>query len=143
MTNEETMETSRVETVGSMLRDARLALGLEVRDLAALTKIQGAMIQFLEEDRFEEFPAEVFARGFVRACARELRLDEDEVVALYRQQTGATAQTTPIVVEAAAPTETATQWFDTSTFGVRPVRPRLLGGQWCRDGRGLPARGLL
>ena len=61
----------------------------------------------------------MFARGFVRSCARELRLDEDEIVALYRQQTGATAQPALVVAEAPARSEITSQWFDSSTFGVR------------------------
>lgn len=119
MTNESNIQTE-TRTVGAMLRDARLARGLEVRDLASLTKIQPSMITFLEEDRFEEFSAEVFARGFVRSCARELRMDEDAVLEQYLAQTGATTHTIEIV-EAPAPERRADRWLDTSSFGTRAV----------------------
>ena len=74
-------------SVGEQLRQAREASGLSYRDLAVVTKIQASMLQYLEEDRFEEFPAEVFCRGFLRNYARELRLDEDEIIDQYLRQT--------------------------------------------------------
>lgn len=84
-------------TVGVVLRERREALGLTHRDLAAITRIQAAHLQYLEEDRFGEFPAEVFARGFVRNYARELRLDADAIVEAYDAQTGRAVTTIPIV----------------------------------------------
>lgn len=118
MTNGTNIETAPTQTVGTMLRDARVARGLNVRDLAALTKIQPSMIVFLEEDRFEEFSAEVFARGFVRSCARELRMDEDTVLELYRQQTGGRS-THVEIIEAPASESRDDRWLDTSSFGLR------------------------
>jgi cytoskeletal protein RodZ len=81
---------NQTPTVGSLLRQNREDLGLTLRDLAAVTKIQSHMLQCLEEDRFEEFPAEVFCRGFLRSYARELRMDDAAVIELYLQQRGLT-----------------------------------------------------
>lgn len=80
--------SAEVGSVGEALRERREALGLTHRDLSAITKIQIAHLQYLEEDRYEEFPAEVFARGFLKNYARELRLDADAIVARYDEQTG-------------------------------------------------------
>jgi cytoskeleton protein RodZ len=75
-------------SVGSMLRAERERRGLTHKELAGVTRIQQHLLGYLEEDRFGEFPAEVFARGFLRNYARELGLDEREVVERYLEQTG-------------------------------------------------------
>lgn len=98
MTNE--AQTSAVLSVGERLRAARAARGLELRDMAAVTKIQSGLLADLEGDRFDEFPAEVFARGFLKNYARELRLDEDEILEQYRAQLGlGTRAPVAVVVE--------------------------------------------
>ena len=84
-------------TVGQRLRLRRDELGLTIRDVAAITKIQASHLGYLEEDRFEEFPGEVFARGFLKNYARELRLDEAAMLEAYERQTGRT--TTAVVIE--------------------------------------------
>lgn len=99
-TEETNLTLESALTVGQMMRSAREALGLQHRDLAAVTKIQPAMLKFIEEDRFEEFPAEVFARGFVRNYARELRLDVAAVMAAYDVQRGALRK--PVAAEPVA-----------------------------------------
>lgn len=75
-------------TVGERLLEAREASGLSLRDLSAETSIQSHLLSLLEQDRFSEFPAEVIARGFLRNYARQLGLDEADIVAHYLTQTG-------------------------------------------------------
>lgn len=94
--------SSPASSVGQTLRDARIASGLSHRDLAATTRIPAHLLECLEANRFDEFPAEVFARGFLRNYARELRLDDNHVLDLYRSQRGL-----KIAVSAAATTATA------------------------------------
>jgi transcriptional regulator with XRE-family HTH domain len=100
-TEEILMPVDTTLTVGQTLKAAREALGLQYRDLAAVTKIQPAMLKYMEEDRFEEFPAEVFARGFLRNYARELRLDAAKLLADYDAQRGTRRPTA--VIEASVP----------------------------------------
>ena len=57
-------------------------------DLSAETSIQSHLLSLLEQDRFSEFPAEVIARGFLRNYARQLGLDEQDIIAHYLTQTG-------------------------------------------------------
>lgn len=108
-------------SVGEALRVRREALGLTHRDLSAVTKIQVAHLRYLEEDRFDEFPAEVFARGFLKNYARELRLDEGAILDAYTAQTGHGAITIPIVEaeapEASAITQTEGRFAHPSTTG--------------------------
>lgn len=93
------MNTNR--TVGTLLRETREANGQSLRDLAAITRIQASMLTCLEEDRYEEFPAEVFARGFLRSYSRELGLDEADVLDMYHQQRGSRPER--VVVQQQAP----------------------------------------
>lgn len=97
----DTTETT-VKTVGQSLRQARMELGLTLKDLAAVTKIQASLLQHLEDDQFDEFPAEVFARGFLKNYARELRLDVDSVLSQYHAQRGTNGPVKVTVVEEAS-----------------------------------------
>lgn len=79
---------SHAMTVGQTLRHARESLGLTIRDMAEITRIQNVWLECIEHDRYDEMPAEVFIRGFLRNYTRELRLDEDVIFDQYLAQTG-------------------------------------------------------
>ncbi len=70
------------------VRDAREHRGYSVSELAAITRIAPRLIISLEADEYDGFPAEVFIRGFLRNCARELALDADSLVNRYLQHRG-------------------------------------------------------
>ena len=115
--NTQPTETATL-TVGERLRERRVELGLTIRDLASITKIQASHLQYLEEDRYEEFPAEVFARGFLRNYAKELRLDEADIVDAYETQTGRASVIIPVVdLTPARSVETEGRFADASTIG--------------------------
>jgi cytoskeleton protein RodZ len=52
--------------LGSTLREARTRQGLELRDAAEATRIRVKFLAALEDERFGELPAEVYARAFLR-----------------------------------------------------------------------------
>ena len=54
--------------------------------LAMATKIPRSSLALLEEDRFDELPGMVFAKGFLRCCARTLGLEEDTVLGLLYER---------------------------------------------------------
>jgi cytoskeleton protein RodZ len=78
--------------LGEELRDARFALGLSVEDIAASLRIRRPYLVALEEGRVRDLPAPAYAVGFVRAYARALGLDEDEVVRRFREASGPAVQ---------------------------------------------------
>jgi hypothetical protein len=78
----------RVETPGTMVRQAREARGMSLLDLSAATRIPRATLEHIEVDAFEELPAEVFIRGFLRNVARELRLNGQDVIDVYERYSG-------------------------------------------------------
>lgn len=60
---------------GPRLRRSRLRRGLELDRIAEITKISPTYLRFLEEERFEALPANVYVRGFVKAYASCVGLD--------------------------------------------------------------------
>lgn len=81
----------RLETPGEVLRRAREARGMTIGELSTITRITPRLLTSLENDAYEDFPAEVFVRGFLKNCARELELDPDELVELYCAEAGVSA----------------------------------------------------
>lgn len=68
---------------GSRLRRARLRRGIELDQIASVTKINPTYLRFLEEERFDDLPAPVYVRGFLGAYARCVGLDTRTVVPSY------------------------------------------------------------
>ena len=52
------------------LRRWRIARGIELDQIASVTKISVSYLRSLEEERFDALPATVYVRGFVTAYAR-------------------------------------------------------------------------
>jgi len=63
------------------LRDTRVLAGLSMADVERDTRINRAYIEAIEDGRFGDIPAPIYARGFVRSYARYLGLDPEESVA--------------------------------------------------------------
>ncbi len=68
---------------GPRLRRARLRRGIDLHDIAVMTKISSTYLECLEEGRFDLLPARVYVRGFVASYARALGLDSDRVTRAY------------------------------------------------------------
>ncbi|MFB6373483.1 MAG: helix-turn-helix domain-containing protein [Bradymonadaceae bacterium] len=71
-----------------MVREARKSLGLSLADVAAMTRIPKTMLKHLESDRYDEYSAEVFARGHLRNYAREVQLEPEIVLQAFDRYTG-------------------------------------------------------
>ena len=88
MKNRENSTVSLVETPGTTLRRARERSGRTIDEIAAVTRISANHIRNLEADNYQELPAEVFVRGFLRNCAKEIDLDAEDLVDQYRRHAG-------------------------------------------------------
>lgn len=85
---------------GARLKREREQRGVTLEDISVSTKINTRMLQAIEEDHFEQLPGGIFNKGFVRAYARQLRLDEDEIIGQYLQASGEeAAPVLPEVIE--------------------------------------------
>jgi cytoskeleton protein RodZ len=73
---------------GEKLRREREKRSITLEQISLSTKIGTRMLHALEEDRFNQLPGGIFNKGFVRAYARHLGLDEDQTVAEYLEASG-------------------------------------------------------
>src|SRR4051812_27764815 len=90
--------------LGAELRDARMALGLSIEDLAQSLRIRRVYLAALEEGRVRDLPAPAHAVGFVRPYARSLGLDENDVVRRFREASGPNvARKTDLIFPEAVP----------------------------------------
>lgn len=68
---------------GERLRREREMRGITVEEIAEATKIGTRALRALEAEEFDKLPGGVFNKGFVRAYARYLGIDEEQAVADY------------------------------------------------------------
>jgi cytoskeletal protein RodZ len=68
---------------GDRLRREREMRGITLDEITESTKISRRHLEALETEHFNQLPGGVFNKGFVRAYARFLGLDEDQAVADY------------------------------------------------------------
>jgi cytoskeleton protein RodZ len=78
-----------VTSFGAQLRKEREKQGVSLEDISVSTKIGTRMLRALEEEHFDQLPGGIFNKGFIRAYARCLHMDEDQAVADYLAATGA------------------------------------------------------
>lgn len=85
-----------METPGLMLKREREARGMTLCELSKVTRIPESALEHIENNEFDEFPAEVFVRGFLRNYARQLSLSADEVIQAYENLGHSCSQKTEI-----------------------------------------------
>ena len=73
---------------GARLRRSRLRRGIEIEEIAGITKISPNYLRCLEEERFSDLPAPVYVRGFIAAYATTVGLDPRRVTASYMKRLG-------------------------------------------------------
>jgi hypothetical protein len=72
-----------VGAFGEKLRKQREQRGIELDAISNTTKISTRMLRALEDEHFDQLPGGVFNKGFVRAYARLVGLDEEEAITDY------------------------------------------------------------
>ncbi len=94
---------------GENLRREREKRKITLDQISQSTKIGTRMLQALEEDKFSQLPGGIFNKGFVRAYARCVGLDEEQTIADYLEASGDSppvmpevppAQPAPRIIEA-------------------------------------------
>lgn len=70
-------------TIGEILRETRIRLGLDLAAVAEETKISPRNLQAMEDGNLVSLPAEVYTRGFYTMYAKVLTLDPNEVLEMY------------------------------------------------------------
>jgi len=84
---------------GERLRREREMRGVALDDIAEATKIGTRLLRALEEEHFELLPGGIFNKGFVRAYAKYLGLNEEEAVADYLAAAGEAVPDPRVIAE--------------------------------------------
>jgi transcriptional regulator with XRE-family HTH domain len=71
-------------TAGARLREARLAAGLDIEEIAARTRVSRRHLEAIEQDRYAQLASRTYAVGFSRAYARAVGLDERAIAEAVR-----------------------------------------------------------
>ena len=80
------IETQRAPLVGEILQTARGRKGVDLARAERDTKIRARHLMALESGDFDDMPAPVYAKGFLRNYARYLELDPDEMLSRWRRE---------------------------------------------------------
>ena len=68
---------------GEKLRRERELRGITLEEVAVATKIGTRNLRALEEEKFSQLPGGIFNKGFVRAYAHYVGIDEEQAVGDY------------------------------------------------------------
>lgn len=75
-----------MQTVGQLLKAARLKKNWSIFDVEKETRIRRKYLLALEEDAFEALPGAAYVVGFLKNYSRILNLDPERILALYRRE---------------------------------------------------------
>ena len=100
-----------MDSIGKYLKRCRESQGMSVGELSRATRIPSVALSRIESDQFDDLPGEVFVRGFLKAYAKAVKLESDDVLARYTSSRRV-AWVTPI------PFNTTVQRPQTRRFGV-------------------------
>ncbi len=110
-----------MDSVGQLLKAARERRRLSVAEVAAATRIKIEYIEAVEANRFQELPAPVYARGFLRMIAGAVGLDPQDL--LRRYEAAAVRRAPPAPVAVPTPDRpsrpTARRWLSVRRLGLR------------------------
>ncbi|MFE1752445.1 helix-turn-helix domain-containing protein [Streptomyces anandii] len=101
-------------SVGTALRQARIAAGLTVDDVSTATRVRIAIVHAIEADNFAPCGGDVYARGHIRTLAKAVHVDPAPLLAQYDAAHGGRPAPTP-----AAP-----------LFEAERIRPERRGPNW-------------
>lgn len=91
-------DTTEAESLGRWLANARMGYRAEQAEVARHLGLNPVIIAALEADDFAKLGPPVFARGYLSRYARLLELSEQEALARYQRQLGASQPPPPLKV---------------------------------------------
>ncbi|MBI1869954.1 MAG: helix-turn-helix domain-containing protein [Chlamydiae bacterium] len=77
-----------MDALGQKLREAREGKGLSIEEVARMTKIPDKIIEAIEQSYYEELPAPIYVKGFLKLYARYVGLEPNEVIQDYQRLQG-------------------------------------------------------
>jgi hypothetical protein len=68
---------------GNDLKRLREALGIEISEIYAITRISSSVLNMIESDHYDELPAEIYLKQFLKSYAEILQIDPRHVAEGY------------------------------------------------------------
>ena len=78
--------------VGDLLRTTRETKGLSLAQVEEITRIRRKILEVLEQGAYDQLPAPVFVKGFLRNYANLLGLNPEEIIQQYKEEAGEAAR---------------------------------------------------
>jgi hypothetical protein len=85
------------------LHDARVAHGISLQAIASATRLSPRIISALDDGRFTDIPAGIYARAYVRAFAKAVDLDADATLATLGDRLPVPVELSPVILEQVRP----------------------------------------
>jgi len=73
---------------GSYLKSERELRGISLEEISDITKVRLSFLRAIESNDFDEFPGEVFIKGYIRSYAKAIGSDVDQVLNTYDDEIG-------------------------------------------------------
>lgn len=73
-----------MESIGLRIKAVREEKGFSIEKVSRDTFISKSYIKAIEEERFDDLPGEIYLLGFLKNISRYLGIDEEEIIALYK-----------------------------------------------------------
>lgn len=86
MSSEESVQQTPAGLTGERLKAAREGKGLAVADVARAQHLRVSVIQAIESGDYEQIGSELFLKGYVRAYAAQVGLDQESTIAQLDQE---------------------------------------------------------
>ena len=82
------MAATVMASVGAFLRELRTRRGVSLEEIARKTRVAHRYLEALEADAYDDLPAPVFIRGFIRAYCQALGESPEDALAIYDRRDG-------------------------------------------------------
>lgn len=116
---------SGAPSFGRWLREERMRKNVSLEEIAAVTKVHITQLKHLEDDERDKLPAPAFVRGFLISYARHLGLEEDHVLARFKEgQPNISVAAEPIakaIRAAQSPQQPKVRLVESSPLGHAPA----------------------
>ena len=83
-----TRKLELASSLGERLKKIRLKANIRIEEMARVMKIQKDYLVALEEGKYDQLPADVYVRGYLKQYVSYLGLDYDEILELYKKERG-------------------------------------------------------
>ncbi len=125
---------------GERLQAARIQQGMSLEDVANRMHLSVTILEAIEENNFDEITAPIFVKGYLRAYARIVSLDEDEMIQQYVDFYSNEDPPIAAIGNTAPELSVADARIKWTTYAVVIVLAALIGAWWWsqRDGADAP-----